>query len=210
MAPDVRRWLKDNGFVHHCFISYPHTGGAEMREFADKVRERIEEELHNLVGREASVYFDERSLPVGHDWPEHLRENLCASVSMVAILTPVYVQTDHPWCAKEWAAMHELGRRRLYDSTLTGIIPVMFRRTELEGAAADIQKIDMSRIAVAGRRYYATREFRGHIVRIVDQIDQIAARIHVNRCSAELVAFHFSETSPFTLQTPIAPFGGHA
>jgi hypothetical protein len=209
MSPEVRDWLKNNGFKHHCFISYPHTGGSEMPEFAERVRARINEELCNLIGREASVYFDKRNLPVGHEWPEHLREHLCSSISMVAILTPVYIQIEHEWCAKEWAAMETLGGQRLQNSTLTGIIPVVFRKTALPPAAANIQSIDMSRIAIKGRRYYATDEFRTHIVSIVDQIDHIASRIHANRIKADLVNFRFPPSTPFASQTPIAPLGGH-
>jgi hypothetical protein len=204
ISPDTKRWLKQAGFRNYCFISYPHTGGTQMTEFAGRIRTAIEEELNNLITNPGGVYIDSKDIPPGADWPEDLRQNLCASVAMVAVLAPIYLEEEHEWCGREWAAMARLGQLRLPGTSIKPIIPVFFRKTELPPEAGARQAIDLSRVSLKGRRYYSTDEFRAAIQKIVHQIIEIATLIRHNECRAEVDSFELPSRSPF-VQSPGQP-----
>jgi hypothetical protein len=196
ISPEMKTWLDEAGFKNQCFISYPHTGESQMTEFA----QRIGKDIHNeLVFRMAqpSVFFDRTHIPPGADWNEHLRENLCGSVTMVAILAPIYLDEAHEWCGREWAAMAQLGNHRLPKKAIQPIIPVLFRKTDMPPEAGARQPIDLSRVSLQGRRYYNTREFRKAITDIVDHIIEIAGMIHENKVQAETENFVFPRQSAF-------------
>jgi hypothetical protein len=203
ISHDVKRWLEQAGFRNYCFISYPHTGGTQMTEFAVRVREAIEEELKYEISN-PRVYLDTTHIPPGAEWPENLRQNLCASVAMVAVLAPIYLAEEHEWCGREWAAMARLGQMRLPNTSIKPIIPVFFRKTELPGEAGARQPIDLSRVSLKGRRYFSTQEFRSAILKIVQQIIEIVTLIRQNECRAEVDRFEFPERSPF-VPSPTQP-----
>jgi TIR domain len=202
-SSDMKRWLEQAGFRNYCFVSYPHQGGAQMTEFAERMRYAIEDELKTQITN-PSVYLDTTHIAPGAVWPESLRQNLCASVAMVAILAPIYLEEEHEWCGREWAAMDKLGQMRLPDTSIKPIIPVFFRKTELPAEAGARQPIDLSRISLKGRRYYSTEEFRSAVLKIVNQIFEIAALIQQNDCRAEVDSFEFPSRSPF-IQSPVQP-----
>jgi len=116
---------------------------------------------------------------------------------MVAVLAPIYLEEEHEWCGREWAAMARLGQVRLPNTTATSIIPVFFRKTELPPGAGARQPIDLSRISLKGRRYYSTEEFRTAILRIVQQVTEIATLMQQNQCRVLLDSFELPSDSPF-------------
>jgi hypothetical protein len=199
----TKRWLDEAGFKHFCFISYPH-GGGPLTDFARRISVDIEAELRTRVTG-AKVFFDSDDIPPGATWPESLRKGLCTSVAMVAVLAPIYLEEVHEWCGREWAAMASLGQRRLPDDEIQPIIPVFFRQTELPRSAGARQPIDLSRVSLKGRRYYSTEEFRGAVLRIVDQIIEIACRIHEKQILAEVEAFEMPVYSAFVQAPPPNP-----
>ena len=200
ISPTVRRWLDEAGFKHYCFISYPH-GGEQLEDFARRIGEAIQEELGTRISN-PSVFFDDEDIPVGATWPESLRLGLCGSIAMVAVLAPIYLEEEHGWCGREWAAMANLGQRRLPNNEIQPIIPVFFRKTELPRTAGARQPIDLSRVSLKGRRFYSTEEFRGAILKIVDQIIEIARLIHENRVRAGVEEFVMPAESAF-VQAPV-------
>jgi len=196
----MKRWLDEAGFKHYCFISYPH-GGVQMTDFARRIGEAIRAELGTRISN-PSVFFDSEDIPPGAAWPTSLRLGLCTSISMVAILAPIYLEEDHEWCGREWAAMASLGERRLPNNEIQPIIPVFFRKTELPRTAGARQPIDLSRVSLKGRRFYSTEEFRAAVLRIVDQIIEIARLIHENQARAGVDEFEMPAQSAF-VQAPL-------
>jgi hypothetical protein len=203
ISQETKSWLQQAGFKNYCFISYPHSG-TQMREFAKCMQQAIEDELRFHTST-ANVYLDSSHIPPGANWPENLSQNLCASVSMVALLSPVYLEEEHAWCGREWAAMEKLGRARLPNTSIKPIIPVLFRKTELPSDAAARQPIDLSRVSLLGRRYFSTGEFRAAILKIVEQIIEIATMIQRNECHAEVDRFQFPDRSSFAQSAPQPP-----
>jgi TIR domain len=199
----MKRWLEQAGFRNYCFVSYPHQGGAHMTDFAARMRREIEDELKTQVTN-PSVYLDTTHIPPGDDWPDNLRQNLCASVAMVAILAPIYLEEEHEWCGREWAAMDKLGQMRLPGTSIKPIIPVFFRKTELPAEAGARQPIDLSGISTKGSRHYSTPEFLAAIQKIVHQILEIATLIRQNDVRANVDSFELPRRSPF-VQSPEPP-----
>lgn len=196
ISREVSGWLRKAGYQNHCFISYAHTD-QEMTEFAYRLGVAIQRELSYSIPT-AKVYMDKTDIPVGAEWPKDLRVNLCCSIAMVAVIAPIYLTKEHEWCGKEWAAMDKLGKARLPGTPVKPIIPVLFRKTELPPFAAARQSIDLSRIALLGRRYYSTTEFRSAVLRIVAQIAEIAGLIRQHRCAADVKGFKLPRRSAFT------------
>jgi len=200
ITPAMRQWFDEAGFKYHCFISYPHSGG-QMTDFAKRISEAIRDELATRISN-PSVFFDSENIPPGAEWPISLRLGLCTSICMVAILAPVYLEADHDWCGREWAAMASLGELRLPNSEIQPIIPVFFRQTDLPRSAGARQPIDLSRVSLKGRRFYSTDEFRAAMLRIVDQIIAIARLIHENQIRAAAEEFVMPDRSAF-VQSPL-------
>lgn len=198
----AKRWLDKAGFRNYCFVSYPHISD-QVTEFAEKIQVGLRTELENFVSKPI-VYLD-KHIPPGADWPEDLRQNLCTSVAMVAILTPIYLENEHEWCGREWAAMAGLGELRMPNSSLKPIIPVFFRPTELPHAAGARQPIDLSRVSLQGRRYYSTQAFSSAILRIKDQVIEIGRIMHDNRVYAKVDGFVLPERSVFRRSRKQAP-----
>jgi hypothetical protein len=203
ISQEMRQWFNEAGFKHYCFISYPH-GSEQIKDFASRIARAIEEELGTHTSK-PSVFFDSDDIPPGAEWPTSLRLGLCTSICMVAVLTPVYLEEEHDWCGREWAAMASLGNRRLPRNEFQPIIPVFCRKTELPRAAGARQPIDLSRVSLKGRRFYSTEEFRAAVLRIVDQIIQIGKLIHENKVRAEVHEFVMPERSEFVPSPMPAP-----
>jgi hypothetical protein len=194
ITDEAQRWLGENGFRHYCFVSYPYTGEPELEDCAAQVKTYIEREL-KFHGVDSGVYVAKTDIPPGAEWPDDLRENLCGSIAMVAILMRAYVR--HEWCGIEWAAMEALGKARLPNTPIKTIIPLRFRQTELPPSASVLQEIDISQQLMQGKRYYSTNHFRKQASRIVEQILEIANLIHRNRCRAEVKDFVLPKLSAF-------------
>src|SRR5262249_34956364 len=130
---------------YHCFISWPHTINPELAACARAVKLAVERELALHVPA-PRVFLDESAIPVGAEWPEHLKQALCRSVTLVAICAPIYYHPAHKWCGLEGAAMEEQSTQRLAGQPFKAIIPLLIRRSDdLPPAVKIIQYIDLSR-----------------------------------------------------------------
>ena len=74
-------------------------------------------------------------------------------------------------------AMEQLTAKRLPNAGITPIIPVMYRKSSLPYPATKLRYVDMTRVSLLGRRFYATAEFRRMIGEIISQIGLIAAAL---------------------------------
>src|ERR1051325_158315 len=128
------RWLQHAGYEYHCFVSYPRIMNAAgtiddehpINQCAHQVRDELVRQLGYSVPT-PRVFLDVE-LGGGVNWELRIQQALCRSVVMVAICAGIYYHPSHNWCGLEWAAMDALGRRRLRDSDLLAIFPMMLKR----------------------------------------------------------------------------------
>jgi TIR domain len=194
---EVDQWLRET-YEHHCFISWPHTINPDITECARAVRKAILEGLATSF-HDPQVFLDETGIIGGADWEIRLRRALCKSMSMVAICAPIYYRPEHKWCGLEWAAMEHLSSTRLQGCDFKAIIPIMVRRSDpLPTVVSKIQHIDVSRMTLQGRRYFAYPEFRRKINEIVTRIEQIAEEIWRGQRKADCDLFQFPTESAFS------------
>ena len=173
----MERWLSSSGYQYHCFISWAHSPNPELLEWASNLKNGIEGELAYYINH-PRVFLDENEITGGADWERSLRTALCHSVSLVAICAPIYFNPEHKWCGLEWAAMDQLGKRRLPDEDFCTNIPVIIRASKpLPTPVSRVQPIDLSRLATKSRNYARTTEFRSCILEIADRILKIAQAI---------------------------------
>jgi TIR domain-containing protein len=194
----LETWLGEAGYSHQCFISWPHHGSREITDCAWYLKEGIENRLRDETTA-PSVFLDETSIAIGDEWPETLRKGLCGSVTMVAILAPMYYHPAHRWCGLEWATMDQLSQRRLPGAGFKSIIPVMVRRsTSLPAAVSGLQYFDVSGLLTSTGAYYRTNQFRSLIETIFQRIESVADAIAQKGSRAACDQFQFPTESAFS------------
>jgi hypothetical protein len=99
--PGLRNWLLGAGYENFCFVSWAHSGKTESRACAVNLKEAIETELSNYF-HFPRVFVDDQGIQGGDDWRKQLRKELCHSIVMVPIWTPIYCAPEHHWCGLEW------------------------------------------------------------------------------------------------------------
>jgi hypothetical protein len=172
-SPEIEQRLKEAGYKHHCFISYPRVPNKEVVKFVRRVREAIRGEL-SLSVNNPSVFLDE-SIETGSRWKPTLKEALCQSLTMVAICAPIYYHPERPWCGLEWATMEELKRRRLpHHDELGTIIPIILREAQHQPKiVSDIQWINISNESLVPG-FYTSGKFNRLVRRIVNHIEKVS------------------------------------
>jgi hypothetical protein len=191
------QWLRET-YQNHCFISWPHTKNPDITECARAVKKSVIEGLATSFN-DPQVFLDESEITGGADWELRLRRALCKSMSMVAICAPIYYRPEHYWCGREWAAMEHLSAARLPGCDFKAIIPVMVRKSDsLPQVVSKIQYIDVSRMTLQGRRYFAYPEFRHKINEIVVRIEQIAEELWRGQRGSDCDLFQFPTESAFS------------
>jgi hypothetical protein len=77
-----------------------------------------------------SVWVDYKFLKGGHRLDDEIGPRLCKSACMILLYTPLYFDTEHLYCAREFKAMQHLEEQRnrlLKDKGKGLIIPVILR-----------------------------------------------------------------------------------
>ena len=199
--------LRAAGFKYHCFISWAHTINPDMTECATRLEDAIKGQLALSIN-DPQVFRDQTNIKGGANWRQKLREALCTSISMVAVIAPIYFDPDHKWCGLEWAAMARLSDRRLPGEDFGSIIPVMVQVSNpLPAALADIQYVDFSKVRTSGRRYYRTLEYRQKVIEIVERIEEIAMALDRHQSRANCDNFRIPRQSAFLdYEAPSQPF----
>src|ERR1022692_1734111 len=198
------QWLHQAGYKNCCFISYPRLRSPELSGFASRLQRDIEEELGLWVS-EPRVFLDERYIAPGTMWPESLRENLCHSLCLVAILVPQYLDPSHEWCGREWAAMTHLGTIRLLGANINPIFPVFFRQFKLPSPFDEIQSYDLSKVATKTKFPHRTVEYRRLVMGIVAHIARLASHMRGHEVSPLMNDCEFPERSAFAAIAPALP-----
>lgn len=194
---DVQERLRAAGFEYHCFISYAHTINQDMTEAAERLEAAIESALALSIA-EPKVFLDKTTIKGGAKWRQTLKEALCTSIAMVAVLAPIYFDPSHKWCGIEWAAMSRLTEQRIPGENFGAIIPVMIQASNpLPQAVAEIQYIDFSRVRTLGQRYFDTQEYREKVMEIVDRVEQVAMALDRGQVRADCQDFRIPRQSAF-------------
>ncbi|MFY9608644.1 MAG: toll/interleukin-1 receptor domain-containing protein [Blastocatellia bacterium] len=113
-----------------CFISYPH--GQDnvlkplMKEFFDGLRAEVYAQTRKRI------WIDFECLQEGDRWNDKLATDLCKSICMVVVYTPLYFDAENAFCAREYSAMELLEEKRLRllasaSRTHGLIIPIVLR-----------------------------------------------------------------------------------
>ena len=197
ISEETEQWLRDAGYEYYCFVSYPKIH-QDMRRFALGVKEAIEKQLAASV-QAPRVFVDDKNIPRGTDWEAIVQRALCRSVVMVALCLGAYYRSAHKWCGLEWAAMEQLGARRLRGSMLRPIMPVMLRlEMPIPHAVLKTQYVKMPAASLTWDKYCATVEFKRNIRDIVDYIGDVAEAIATNQAGAgHCREFTFPKESAF-------------
>lgn len=99
-------------FQYACFISYrrhPRT-----KAYVDRLASALKEELEMLlIGEHNKVFRDNDYLRYGDDVEDEIAQAICKSVCLLIVYVPNTYEVDHPYCAREYAAMCELEKYRL-------------------------------------------------------------------------------------------------
>jgi TIR domain-containing protein len=113
-----------------CFISYPHGQGNVlqplMKEFLDGLRAEVSAQTRKRI------WIDFECLQGGDRWNDQLATDLCRSICMIVVYTPLYFDSDNAFCAREYSAMELLEEKRLRllasaNRTHGLIIPIVLR-----------------------------------------------------------------------------------
>jgi len=198
ITPEVQNWLRQAGYEHYCFISWPHTDSPEITDCATYIHNAIVGSLSALIHK-PSVFRDVTSVTGGDIWPDSLKQALCRSITMVAICAPIYYHPEHPWCGLEWAAMDGLNTQRIPGARFHSIIPVMVRKSDiLPDAVSRLQHLDVSGVFTIGRRYFSTKDFRRQLGEIVQRIETVADAVAHQKAVAGCDQFEFPKESAFS------------
>lgn len=112
------------------------------RRVAHLLRRWLGEELGGTTLGQERVFFDERSIEVGQQWPDTLKTALHRSKCIACVWLPSYFRSD--WCVSEWRTFCE--RETLTGKTL--IAPLRFHDGEhFPPEAQRVQWIDVAPFA---------------------------------------------------------------
>ena len=191
------QWLKNEGYRHYAFISWPHTKSEYMTRFARRLKRELVEHLALQI-EDPRVFLDDEDIPPGDYWRHGVRQALCESVAMVALCAPVYFNPSHDWCGLEWAAMANLGAQRLGPNGGTPIIPVVVSELSSSPSAfSEVQPIKVFDQRVRGRYYFESNDFREKVQEIVTRIEAFAERLSARGATPNCREFDFPKESAF-------------
>jgi hypothetical protein len=98
-------------FRNSCFVSYRvgTSPGAQRiyKAFCDELHQQTDLYMPRL-----GVYLDKNRLAGGDFFADVLARELCSSVCMIVLFSPDYFDSEHTFCAREYAGMLKLEERR--------------------------------------------------------------------------------------------------
>jgi len=163
-----------------CFISYRHGQHELMGRFVEQLYEALASELEAVT--DLRIYLDKSRLQGGDLYNPALARSLCESACMIMIFTQTYFSQEHRYCAREFAAMCELERKRMTAGAEHGlIIPVVLRRFEAlpRSISSKRQVYRFEKYTVSGRRLILNRHFDADIQKmaryIADRVQELRA-----------------------------------
>jgi hypothetical protein len=158
-------------FKNACFISYCHgRDTAYTRTFITELRRALEEGLDQLMMEKVIVDFER--LEPSALYNEALAKDICESVCMIVVYSPLYEQSGY--CRREYEAMRRLEEQRLAllgddGRTLGLIIPVVLAH-DVDDLPDQIKGrhhiCDMSKFSLLRPRIGRHKEFHPQIQKI--------------------------------------------
>jgi hypothetical protein len=115
-------------FEYCCFISYPHGQENVLVPCVEDFVIGLEKEIYSLTRRK--LWIDYKFLKGGSRHDHEIGPGLCKSACMILIYTPLYLDAEHMYCARELKAMQDLEQERLKlltDKSKGLIIPIILR-----------------------------------------------------------------------------------
>lgn len=137
----------------------------------------LREELSEVLGRTAKIYYDKKNISAGKNWPDELKRALTVSKCLVPVLSGTYFGSE--WCSREFAVIHHRQEKcGVCSPTLTDgiIVPILVRDGDhLPELAKNIQHIKMHDYYTACEAFKASpdyRKFEKEIMELSKCIDQ--------------------------------------
>jgi hypothetical protein len=94
-----------------CFISYPHGQDNVLQPLMKEFLEGLRSEVYAQTRKR--VWIDFECLQGGDRWSDKLGSELCKSVCMIVVYTPLYFDQENAFCGREYRAMELLEEKRL-------------------------------------------------------------------------------------------------
>jgi len=180
---------------YSCFISYPHGRGKAYEDFVREFVAALNDEMGVLTRKE--VWIDYERLQGGYRYNQLIAADLCKAACMIVIYTPLYFDSEHNYCAREYKAMELLEEQRRaqlanrFTASRGLIIPVVLRgMDDLPKAikddrqAYDFEDLLLSDVRIKIREMYA-KEIRGmaqYVVACVSQLERLSEELRVDLC----------------------------
>jgi hypothetical protein len=114
-----------------CFVSFASAQEKVLEPLVSDLVRGLKQEIYVLTRKE--VWIDSERLEGGQRFNERLATDLCKSVCMVVLYTPLYFDIEHTYCAREYRAMEILEERRFtsfngkLDKSNGLILPIIVR-----------------------------------------------------------------------------------
>lgn len=122
--PNCFRQLRERGFHHHVFLSWPNEIENQGQRVVEQLARSLQDRFRSYGG--GSVFWDREALrSPGEDWEKKLRWSLCRSGVTVVILVLSYFESE--FCRLEWNITEQLQQRRLPESPETCFIPILLK-----------------------------------------------------------------------------------
>jgi hypothetical protein len=94
-----------------CFISYPHGQDNVLQPLMKEFLEGLRAEIYAQTRKR--LWIDFECLQGGDRWNDKLGSDLCKSVCMIVVYTPLYFDPENAFCGREYKAMEILEEKRL-------------------------------------------------------------------------------------------------
>jgi len=133
------------------FWSYSRGDDEHLDNRLSELREKVENEISTLLGRDIDMFQDVYAIRTGDDWQERLRDELTDASFMVPVLTPRYFQ--RPWCREEVMTYLRLAEEE-------GRKPLLFPIYFIEDRQLERGEFDAVRKAVSRYQFFDYRNLR--------------------------------------------------
>jgi hypothetical protein len=198
--PPLDQWLKQNGYKHYVFVSYARSPDATCAKFAQIVARALREAFADFTTNDecGRVFLDHECIPKGTKWEPILEAELCRSVLMVAICSPIYYHPEHRWCGREYQAMSSLDQIR----GVSSILPILVRKFPnhpLPKVVADLTYCDLVAETTRDRRFVDRQPFRQMVGGLMQRASEVGSALRENNIVADpaRLGFQFPAASAF-------------
>jgi hypothetical protein len=174
------------GYEYCCFISYPHGQDNVLVPFVEDFVKGLETEIKAIMRRK--VWVDYNFIKGGNRLDEEIGPDICRSVCMILLYTPLYFDTEHTYCARELKAMQDLESQRLKSLKDKGkglIIPIVLRgekrfpkvlsESRVYYRFTDIEFND-PKLKISEKYAKELKEIAEYIFDRCEQLDQVAGK----------------------------------